>query len=1027
MTFTLLDQKKKVAQREKEILTYWEENMIFEKSVTQRSKKEIYTFYDGPPFATGLPHYGHIIGQTIKDIVPRYWAMNGKRVERKWGWDCHGLPIENIVEKELGSKGKEDIEEMGVAKFNEMCRTKVLAYADEWEQIIPRLGRWVDMKNAYRTMDRDFMESVWWVFKTIYDKDLVYEDYRSMHVCPRCETTLSQSEVSEGYMDIKDLSVVAKFKLTAGQKIAGAEIDENTFILAWTTTPWTLPGNVALAVGEEIDYVKVVIKNEGTDHHEIELSDEKGVKKYTVVDNGTYILSREYFLRQPNLYIPSLIKDNQFDNYTKDGEKIQWDKCTSIKKIKGSSLVGLSYESLYNAYSKDATLKNQENGWRVYAADFVTTDDGTGVVHIAPAFGEDDMTLGKEHSLPWVQHVAMNGVIADAVGAPLAGLHVKPIANHQETDIEVIKDLAHRGLLFHKEKFEHSYPHCWRCDTPLLNYATSSWFVSVTKIKKDLLKNAQEVNWSPEHMKDGRFGKWLDGARDWSISRQRFWASVIPVWRCSAHCGAEDVFGSVEALEKKVGVKIDDLHKHVVDDLMYDCTVCDGTMRRIPDVLDTWFDSGSMPYAQMHYPFENEKKFEEGFPADFIAEGVDQTRCWFYYLHVLAGGVMGRNAFENVIVNGVVLAEDGKKMAKKLQNYPDPMTIVEKHGADALRLYLTSSPVVAAENLNFSEKDLTEVSRGLMRMLTQSHGFFLMYASVDQWEAPTKYVASEHMLDRWIVSELHTLLGAVNRDMTSYNLQKATRAFGPFVDDLSNWYIRRSRKRFWKSEDDNDKNAAYATLHYVLVTFAKVIAPFAPFIAEEIYRSLTDGESVHLEDYPQMDANLVDEELMQNMRNVRSIITDALQLRAKAQIKVRQPLSTLKVKSQKLEEIDEIQKKELIAIIKEELNIKNVLFDDTIEDVIWIDITLTPELKREGQAREIIRHIQKMRKEADYQIDDRITVGYTGMEKVFDEYREIISKEVLATNVVHGDLKQNDLTKTVQIDGEEVVLFLSKN
>ncbi len=1073
--FKSVDSRTKLPEVEEDVLKFWEENKIFEKSVENRKTKNplnppskngennLYSFYDGPPFATGLPHYGHIVGSLMKDIIPRYWTMKGKYIPRKWGWDCHGLPIENIVEKEMGSKTKKEIEELGVDKFNEMCRSKVLAYADEWEKIIPRLGRWADMKNAYRTMDRDFMESVWWTFKQLWDNDLIYYNYRSMHICPRCETTLSQSEVSEGYKDVKDLSVVAKFNLEANQTWADGKYKtrDKVFILAWTTTPWTLPGNVALAVGKDIKYTALRIND---------------VKELLIVAS------------------------DRIQDVFKNDEKIE----IVHDDITGKDLVGLKYKPLWPEYVdslRKSALSQQESaswkeGWKVYDADFVTTEEGTGVVHIAPAFGEDDMNLGKEKNLPFVQHVAMNGVVDEKVEA-LGGLNVKPIDNPQSTDVEVIKYLAGKGLLFHKEKYEHSYPHCWRCDTPLINYATGSWFVAVTKIKEQLLENAKDINWTPKHIKEGRFGNWLEGARDWSISRQRFWASVMPIWVCDK-CGEKKVFGSVAELKESSGVEVDDLHKHIVDKVTFKCDKCEGTMKRVPDVLDTWFDSGSMPYGQAHYPFDDKESFEKSFPADFIAEGIDQTRAWFYYLHVIAGGVFDKKAFKNVIVNGIVLAEDGQKMAKKLQNYPDPMEMVNKYGADPLRFYLAQSPVVNANDLNFNEKDLAEIARGTFRMLWQSYSFFVMYANVDQWSPQVEsergkrfgleeerndseateeaeprgawHSASRpptvtNLLDKWLLSELHQLIKEVNERMESYELMQATRLFVPFVDNLSNWYIRRSRKRFWKSENDDDKNEAYATLHYVLIELSKAIAPFAPFLADEIYRNLvistqsavhsnerSDGTSeamerakqfhessadlpadtsVHLTDYPVADETLIDESINKSMAEVREIIKVGLQLRARNQMKVRQPLQELKVKSLKSKVNDE-----LVEIIKEELNVKNVVFGDIVFDEqaknmgevngiqLELDIKLTDDLKMEGQAREIIRAIQQMRKEADYQLDNRIEVGYQGLDEVFDKFGDLIKHETLANSLSPEKLEKVDLEKEVKIDDKKLTMAL---
>lgn len=1198
--FQDVDPKKPVAQSEREVLDFWEKDRTFKKSLKNRKDAPRYTFYDGPPFATGTPHYGHFVPNLLKDVVPRYWTMRGKYVERKWGWDCHGLPIENIVEKEMGSQAKKDIEAMGVEKFNELCRSKVLGYTDEWKKVIGRLGRWADMDDAYRTMDPEYMESVWWVFRSLYDKGLLYEAYRSMHICPRCETTLSQSEVAEGYKDVKDLSVVAKFELLSTDygsdtdvRIAGSgdiprksalspRESASTYVLAWTTTPWTLPGNVALAINPSISYFVFRISG--------------GKEKY--------IAAKER--------VQDIVGDKEYE---------------VVEEIKGKDLVGLEYVPLFDSYVKDEGLKNRENaapatlsrsecgrGWKIYAADFVTTEEGTGVVHIAPAFGEDDMNLGKEENLPFVQHVGMDGIIKDEV-KELAGMHVKPTDDHMKTDVEVIKYLAGKNLLFSKAKYEHSYPHCWRCDTPLLNYATSSWFVNVTKIKKQLLENAKDIHWVPGHIKEGRFGKWLEGARDWSISRQRFWASVLPVWKCEK-CDATRVLGSVmeeagkfngvnrlylvrhgeaksnvenfldsegnpeniltdkgveqiqrvakelknknidaiitsplvrtkqsaEILAKALDVEVVeddrlretgfgefngksvrelrsrfaslvsqgktpneygvetfnsvksrmqdflgdvndkhrgktiavvahadsvltlhglskgmsddeieagwfpknaevrsvfsktvDLHKHVVDKIELECE-CGGVMRRIPDVLDTWFDSGSMPYAQLHYPFENAAKFEDGFPAQFIGEAVDQTRAWFYYLHVLAGALKKERAFDNVIVNGIIQAEDGKKMSKKLKNYPDPMGVIEKYGADPLRMYILSSPVVMSENINFSEKEIGEISRGMFRMLRNTYSFFVMYANVDNWrpqESATHYsLRTTNLLDRWIVSELNVLAKNVNEAMEKYELARAARYFTPFVDDLSNWYVRRSRKRFWKSENDGDKEQAYATLHHVLVELSKLLAPFAPFISEEIFRNLTAChsrgggnpeilQSVHLCDYPQADGNLIDEKLNEEMKRTREIITEGLQLRAKAGIKVRQPLASLKVKVESLKFKEEMQE-----IVKEEMNVKNVVIQKDGEMVL--DTEITKELKLEGQAREIIRAVQEMRKKAGYNVDDRIQVSYKDMDDVFAAHGDMIAKETLATKLSSDLVENPDLSQETKIDEESLVIAIKK-
>lgn len=954
---------------EEDILKFWEAEKIFQKSIDSRPADKLYSFYDGPPFATGTPHYGHIVGSAIKDTVPRYFTMKGYRVERKWGWDCHGLPIENIAEKALGITHKKQIEELGVAQFNETCRSKVLEYVEEWKKVIGRFGRWADMEHPYATMDRDFMESVWWVFKELWDKGLIYESYRTMHICPRCETTLSQSEVAEGYKDVKDLAVTAEFELL-GETV-------KTSVLAWTTTPWTLPGNVALAVNENLDYVTIEKKDEG--------------------DGGLvrFIVAKELLQKI----------------FGEEGYEI-------VDEYKGAKLVGKSYRPLFDYYAKDETLKNRENGWKIYHADFVTTDMGTGIAHEAPAFGEDDMQLGKANNLPWVQHVNMDGTMKPEV-TNFAGRQVKPTENPQEMDVEIIKYLAKQGTLFAKEKYEHSYPHCWRCDTPLLNYATSSWFVKVTDIKPEMLELAKGIHWSPIHIKEGRWGKWLEGARDWSISRQRYWASVMPLWKCT--CGEMKVIGSVSELESLSGQTVADLHKHIVDEVTFPCAKCGEVMYRIPDVLDTWFDSGSMPYAQNHYPFENKELFEQTFPANFIAEGVDQTRAWFYYQHVIGTGIKKSNAFQNVIVNGIVLAEDGKKMSKRLKNYPDPMAILEKYGADALRYYLLSSPVVAAENLNFSERDLSDIVRNVFRMLWNSYSFFTTYASIDNWEPKKDAAASDNLMDRWILSELQLLIQEVDGAMEQYELNRATRAFAPFVDNLSNWYIRRGRKRFWKSEDDGDKEQAYQTLYTVLVTLSKLMAPFTPFLAEEIYKNLTGESSVHLADYPVVDESLIDEKLNEDMSVARFVVTEGLNSRAKYGFKVRQPLRM--VQARPLGD-------ELEEIVKEELNVKEYDSSGYSEQDGYfnmLDFSMTPELKLEGEMREVVRAIQEGRKKAKFNVEDRIALGYVGKEDVFAKFETEIAREVLATKVEQGVLAEAEYQETVTLDGKEFSFSLKRN
>src|SRR3989344_577039 len=919
--------KSETAKREENILAFWKERKIFEKSLQKDAPKGEYVFYDGPPFATGLPHYGHLVASVIKDVVPRYWTMRGYRVPRVWGWDCHGLPIENIVEKELGFKHKKEIKEYGIAKFNEFCRSRVLTYASEWEKIIPRIGRWADMEHAYRTMDKPFMESVWWVFKQLYDKGLVYEDYRSMHICPRCETTLSQQEVSEGYKDVKDISVTVKFEL----------VDEpGTYFLAWTTTPWTLPGNVALAVGAEVTYVKVKIP--------------------------------EGFAWLANDRLVTIVPEAEI-----------------LEERKGQELAGIKYKPLFDYYAKDESLKNRENGWKVYTADFITTEAGTGIAHEAPAFGSDDWELAKKESLPFVQHVNMDGSFKKEV-TDFSGRDVKPIDDPQATDVLIIKYLAHNGLLLSKEKIEHSYPHCWRCDTPLLNYATSSWFVSVTKLKENLLENAKNINWSPAHIKEGRFGDWLEGARDWSISRQRFWASVIPIWVCEK-CKEKRVFGSASELEAASGKKIDDLHKHIVDEITVPCR-CGQVMRRIPDVLDTWFDSGSMPYGERHYPFDNKESFDKVFPAQFIAEALDQTRAWFYYLHVLAGALFNKNAFQNVIVNGIVLAEDGKKMSKKLQNYPDPMEVVDRYGADALRLYLLNSPVMQAENLSFSEKGVDEIVKKNIGRLNNVLAFYKLYedGTLRDWK-------SENILDRWILARLDQLIHESTKGYEAYQLDTATRPVAKFIDDLSVWYLRRSRDRF--KEEGEDKKAALATLRYVLHTLARVTAPSMPFFAEHLFQAVReseDEESVHLAIWPEgrATANFIRRllgrgseasQLIAAMEAARTVVTQALEARDAAKIKVRQPLASLFIPG------NSNIIAELLSIVADEVNVKKV---EKKGDAVTLDTNITRELQEEGFVRDTIREIQAYRKAQNLKPGESAT--YTSTASA--ENRSIIEKNL---------------------------------
>jgi len=1117
--------KSKIAEREEEILAFWQGKDIFKKSLKKESPKGEYVFYDGPPFATGLPHYGHLLAGTMKDCIGRYQTMRGKHVPRKWGWDCHGLPVENIVEKDLGLKSKKDIEDFGVEKFNDLARSKVFTYVDDWKKIVPRMGRFVDMESDYKTMDATYMESVWNVFKTLNEKGLVYEGFKSMHLCPHCGTTLSNFEVAQGYKDITDISVTVEFELADAPQ---------TFFLAWTTTPWTLPGNVALAINPEIEYVEV----EGE------------------VAGNTYIIAKSRV------------------------EKVFNGKYKIVKTYLGSDLVGKKYKPVFD-YFDNEKLKNRENGFKVYPASFVTTEDGTGIVHIAPAFGEDDMNLGKEMKLPFIQHVNTSGEFTSEV-TDFAGKKVKPIEAPQSADIEVIKYLAGKNTLFAKEKFTHSYPHCWRCDTPLLNYATSSWFVEVTKIREDLMSANSEIKWVPKEIGEGRFGKWLESARDWAISRSRFWGTPLPVWKCTnKDCKEKAFVGSIGDIKKKttnsnkfyvvrhgeaesnalgiiscniktphhlteegreqakeVSVKLKDkkidlifcspflrtketaeiiieglgfdkskiifddrlhevnvgfmdgrtdaeyqayfgsreekfwktpeggeshtdvkkrmtdfvydidskyqgknilivshntpiwlmfggvagmipkdiiavresgkpfvkngevmempfapiphnrkyeldLHKPFIDELELNCT-CGGKMKRVPEVFDCWFESGSMPYGQKHYPFENLNNFNPekgiGFPADFIAEGVDQTRGWFYSMLVIATALFGKSSYKNVVVNGIVLAEDGQKMSKRLNNYPDPMNLVAQYGADAMRYYLLSSPVMKAEDLAFSVKGVDEIVKKVIMRLQNVFTFYEMYGkNSGKLKVESDKLNSKNILDKWVLVRLKEIATSVTKDTDRYELDRATRPLADFVDELSTWYIRRSRDRY-KSDDKADRDSAIQTTKTVLLAFSKLLAPSMPFLAEDLYLKLGgEKESVHLTDWPMEFVGELDKkeaEIIELMAEVRKVVTLGLEARAKAGIKVRQPLSKLKVKSAKLKGKDEYT-----GLIKDEVNVKEVIFDESLTVEVELDTEMTPELKEEGMIRDLIRSIQEMRKEKKLNPEDVVLLYITSDEK----------------------------------------------
>jgi isoleucyl-tRNA synthetase len=955
---TPVPQRKNIfADLEKEMLNFWNATDAFRKSVEMRPADRQYTFYDGPPFATGLPHYGHISVGVIKDTVGRYWTMRGYRVERVWGWDCHGLPMENIIEKQLGLNGRKDIEEFGVGKFNEACRAAVLQYEDEWKKIIPRLGRWIDMDHAYKTMDTSYTESVWWVFSQLWKKGLIYEGRKAMHVCPRCVTPLSNFEVTLGYKDVEDLAVTWKFPVVGQPK---------TSFLAWTTTPWSTPGTMGLSVGPDFTYVKAQVGDEFF---------------YVVKDRAEAVFGAGAY--------------------------------TVVEEVKGNALVGLEYTPIVDWYRSLPEVADNANAYHVFAADYVETTEGTGIVTINGAYGEIDMEAAHTNSLPLILDVNMDGLFNEKA-PPLKGMYVK------KAQKKLMEDMIAAGRVFKHEPYMHSYPHCWRCDTPLLNYATSSWFVKVTAIKEQLLANNQKIRWVPEHIKDGRFGTWLENARDWAISRSRFWGAPLPVWR--SEDGEVICVGSVAELESLSGHKVTDLHKHIIDPITIER---DGkTYTRIPEVLDCWFESGSMPYGQMHYPFEHADDFAQHFPAQFIGEAQDQTRGWFYTLHVLATALTSGDApsipvaestpaFQNVIVNGIVLAEDGKKMSKKLKNYPDPMLVVEKYGADALRLYIAASPLMEGESLNFSEADVDQVQKKYINTLWNVFTFYTMFAEREQGITP---VGSPNevtdVMDRWILAKLHQLISEVHHGYETYRMRQATQPLVDFVQELSTWYVRRIRSRV-KGESAEDRLAALRTLHTVLKTLSMVAAPITPFISEKIYQALrtaSNPQSVHHTDWPAAQQVFVDESVLNEMQLVRVAIEQSLALRAEAGMKVRQPLQSATLVGKPIG-------KALQVVVCEELNVKEVKFGDTPA----LDTQITEELKLEGMLRELVRQTNALRKQAKLSIGDRITITVQTesllVQKMLDAHIAEYQQSVLAEVVTRVDAVQ---LHKMDIDGENI-------
>jgi isoleucyl-tRNA synthetase len=1155
----------KLPEMEEKVLAFWDDHKTFEKSLAQTADGKPFTFYDGPPFATGLPHYGHLLASTIKDVVPRYQTMNGRFVRRRWGWDCHGLPIEELVERELGISGKKQIEEIGIKKFNETCRSFVFKYVSEWRQTIRRIARWVDFDDSYKTLDADFMESVWWGFKQMYDKDLVYEGRKVLLYCPRCETPLSNFEVAmdNSYKDVTEESVYVKFKVKNPEEL-GLSKDSKVYLLAWTTTPWTLPGNVALAVGKDIDYVMWSDVEEGV-----------GVVGYIVAAN--------WFNRN---HIQAVAPQVHIDTLTR-----------------------LEYEPLF-----DVPTMRSEKSYKVYPADFVTTEDGTGIVHTAVVYGEDDYALGIKVGLPVVPMLDDRGIFNDKVPEFLRGQYFK------KADKLVIADLENRkpeSLLFKKESYTHSYPHCWRCGTALFYNAIPAWFVNIQKIKQGLLDtNQKEINWYPEHLKNGRYAKSVEAAPDWNISRNRYWGNPVPVWKCPG-CGIVEAMGSMDEISKRAGasnnnyigmrhgeaenvirkildsgdqnchltsagkeevdraaqklkdknidlifasdlvrtresaeivskilgrpVHLDerlreanfgafsgktvaeyrawfpqensfadrpddkseslndvrtrawgflaemeekhhgktilivshadpiwmlsqaalgwsereakqkkkekdnqflhtaetiefrvkriprndtgeaDLHRPYIDDITFPCTKCSGVMRRTPEIFDSWIEAGSMPFAEYHYPFENEKEFKHHFPAQFVAEYIAQTRAWFYLSHVVSYILFGHAPFENVVTTGTILAEDGSKMSKSKGNFPDPKLLIDKYGADALRFYLMNSVVMQADNLSFSEKGVESVYRKVGMLLTNVYKYFATYR-FDEGEAAASG-AEENVLDQWITARTEELVDIVTRSLDGYDTVRATRAIQEYVDDLSTWYLRRSRKR---------KDAGFfRTMKESLLTTSRVLAPFMPFLAEAIYLELAPADgagSVHLEPWPRVIFSLDEKErgeLMDNMAEIRRLASLGLAARVAAKIKVRQPLAKMTVRGAKATVRDE----RLLEILKNEINVREIVFAPELANEVELDTEITPALREEGLVREVARMFQELRQKAGLEPKDRIIAMMELPEKmmqVIDRHELAFLKDIGARMVEFGRSEKFIAEEVTKLEGRDVWVAIRK-
>ena len=960
--------RKRAIEYEKAIVDFWKKNRVFEKSIEQRDINNGYVFYDGPPFITGLPHHGTLLSSIVKDAVPRFWTMRGKRIERRWGWDCHGLPAENFVEKQLGITDRREIgTKWPLSTYITKARESMVSNSEAWEGVIERVGRWVDFRGAYRTMDKNFMESVWWAFKTLYDQGKIYEGRKVLMYDTKFSTPVSKAEVTmdnNAYQTVTDPSVYVKFEIVSEGGLKGVKL------LAWTTTPWTLPANLTLAINKELEY-----------------------KIYSVGDEKLIVAS--------------------------ELAKKALGEAEAVKTLKGEELIGLEYKPLMRNFSEE---ERKENTYKVVAADFVSSSDGTGIVHIAPAYGEMDYELSLEQDVDFIDLLDEGGYYLEPAKKWLNEMGVR---DTDESGIElwaankfIAKVLEEKGIVYKIEYIKHEYPFNPRSKQRIIYRAFPSWFFAVNGMKEQLIEENEDINWFPEYLKHGRFEKNIEAAPDWNLSRDRFWATAMPVWKGDK--GTIKVVGSYDELYELSGVRLEDYHRPWVDEIEFDI---DGEhFKRIEKVLDCWFESGSMPFAQLHYPFENKEKFEQNYPADFIVEYVGQVRAWFYYVHVVNTALFGRKAYRNVITTGTVAGNDGRKMSKSLGNYTDPTELMDKYSADALRFLMLSSPVLAGEDFALIDKDVSDVARKLS-MIWNVYDFFTMYASVDGFDSKQAIAVSklENPLDIWLVSRVYELRNEITKGMEAYNIPSALSDVLLFIDDLSNWFVRRSRRRFWKSEDDTDKNAAYSTLYFILVYLAKILAPFTPFLAEELYQKMTGEEfdssvteSVHLLNWPE--AGEINQKVLEKMARIREIITEGLALRmnkseTEEQIKVRQPLAEYIYEGEPLDEYYE-------QIIADEVNVKMVRAGEKA----YLDKHLTEELLEEGFIRELIRFVQAARKKAGLEVDDRIKLSID--TEISEDWQDVLKAEVLAVELGRDNNYQYD--EVVKVNGKNITISLEK-